>query len=229
MPSEESPEARFDRLKRQLQDSILRDYPNPERKGCPGDAVLRRLAEKPLDQPVDGDPNWEHVTHCAECYREFLAFNTAHRERAKARQARFTWTVAALAVIVLIGVVVGFQRGLFSPKRPQNAEVAYVRETVDIPSMQRSVDTEEPRAIVLERKPLELTVNLPVGSKAGRYELELKKSDKTLFSTSSDTEIRNGTTSFTAKLDLSRFDPGNYSMYVRQLPFDWNYYPVVIR
>ena len=48
MPSEESPEARFDRLKRQLQDSILRDYPNPERTGCPGDAVLRRLAETPL-------------------------------------------------------------------------------------------------------------------------------------------------------------------------------------
>ena len=36
MPSEESPEARFDRLKRQLQDSILRDYPNPQRTGCSG-------------------------------------------------------------------------------------------------------------------------------------------------------------------------------------------------
>ena len=51
MPPEESPESKFDRLKKQLQDSILRDYPNPERKGCPGGAVLQELAERPLDQP----------------------------------------------------------------------------------------------------------------------------------------------------------------------------------
>jgi hypothetical protein len=85
---------------------------------------------------------------------------------------------------------------------------------------QRSAATEEPKPIVLQRKPLELTVNLPIGSKAGRYELELKNGQKTLVSTDSDATIQNGTTSFTAKLDLSRFDPGNYSMFVRQLPFD---------
>jgi hypothetical protein len=45
-------------------------------------------------------------------------------------------------------------------------------------------------------------------SKAGRYELELKQGEKTLLSTSADAAIHNGTTSFTAKLDLSKFDPG---------------------
>ena len=88
MPPEESPEAKFDRLKKQLQDSILRDYPNPERKGCPGDAVLKELAERPLDQAVEGDPRWHHVTHCSECYREFLTFNNAFRREAKVKRAR---------------------------------------------------------------------------------------------------------------------------------------------
>jgi hypothetical protein len=228
MPSEESPAERFDRVKRQIQDSILRDYPNPERRGCPGEAVLRRFAATPLDESIsEDDPNWQHVTHCAECYREFLGFTNAYRERAKARRARLTWTLA-FAVVALIAVLVGWQQGLFGPKRPQNAELAYVRQTVDIPSMQRSTTPEESPPLVLQRKPLELTVNLPVGSKAGRYDLELKKGDNILLSTSSDAEIRNGNTSFTARVDLSKFDPGNYRMFVRQLPFDWNWYPVVL-
>ncbi len=229
MPSEESPEARFDRLKRQLQDSILRDYPNPERTGCPGDAVLRRLAEAPLDHSIEDDPNWGHVTHCSECYREFLAFNNAFRARVKARRVRVGWTVAVIAAIVVLAVVFGVGRRIFFPERPQNAELAYVKETVDIPSMERSANSGEERPILLQRKPLALTVNLPVGSKAGRYELELKQGQQTLLSTSADAAIHNGTTSFTAKLDLSKFDPGNYKMFVRQPAFDWNYYPVVIR
>ena len=69
---EESPHARFDRLKKQLQDSILRDYPNPERQGCPGNAAVRELAHRPLDYSLEGSPNWQHLTHCSECYREFL-------------------------------------------------------------------------------------------------------------------------------------------------------------
>lgn len=81
MPSEESPEAKFDRLKKHLQNSILRDYPNPERKGCPGGAVVREMAELPLTEGVEDDPHWHHVTHCAECYREFLAFNEAFDAR----------------------------------------------------------------------------------------------------------------------------------------------------
>jgi hypothetical protein len=67
MPPDESPEFKFDRLKKQLQDAILRDYPNPESKGCPGGAALRELAERPLGQAVEDDPHWAHITHCSEC------------------------------------------------------------------------------------------------------------------------------------------------------------------
>src|SRR5580658_6713511 len=104
MPPEESPESKFDRLKKQLQESILRDYPNPERKGCPGGVVLQELSERPLEQPVEDDPHWHHLTHCSECYREFLGFNNAFRQRAKARR-----TMAArgsVATAVLIGLAV---------------------------------------------------------------------------------------------------------------------------
>src|SRR6202000_501755 len=106
MPPEESPESRCDRLKKQLQDSILRDYPNPERKGCPGGAVLQELAERPLDEAVESDPHRHHVTHRSECYREFLAFNNAFRQRAKARRSRVGWSVAVAAIVIVIALLV---------------------------------------------------------------------------------------------------------------------------
>jgi hypothetical protein len=229
MPSEESPAAKFDRLKKQLQDAILRDYPNPERRGCPGDAVLRELGARPMDRPVEDDPHWHHITHCSECYGEFLAFNNEVRQRAKVRKVRLGWALAGVAAALSVGVLVGLYQGGVFPKRPQNAELAYVKKTVDIPSMTRSPDGAEPKPIMLERQPEELTIQLPLGSKAGAYELQLKRNDETVVSAASNAEIHNGTTAFTVKLDLSNLRPGNYSIVVRQVPFDWNYYPVVIR
>src|SRR5690348_9809752 len=186
MPPEESPEARFDRLKKQLQDSIVRDYPNPERKGCPDGAVLKELAERPLDESVERDPHWHHLTHCSECYREFLDLNNAYRDRVKARRVRARWGVGAIATIVVLAAIFGWTRSSFGPARPQNAEVAYVKKTVDVPSFTRSAGAGEPKPIMLDRQPLELTVQLPVGSKAGQYELQLKKADQTVLSASSD-------------------------------------------
>jgi hypothetical protein len=229
MPPEESPESKFDRLKKQLQDAILRDYPNPERNGCPGGAVLRELAERPLGRAVDDDPHWQHITHCSDCYREFLAFNSAFRQQAKARRVRVGWSVAVAAIVIVIALLGGVYPGSFFQKRPQNAELAWVKRTVVVPSSTRAADAGEQKPIYLERLPLELTIELPVGSKAGAYELQLKMNDRAMVSTGGTAEIQNGTTAFAARINLSQLEPGSYSMVIRQVPLDWNLYPVVIR
>ncbi len=230
MPPEESPEAKFDRLKKQLQDSILRDYPNPERKGCPGDLVLKELAERPLDQAVEDDPHWHHVTHCSECYREFLTFNTAFRREAKAKRARAGWTLAAGLVVVALGLIFAVRQGWFASQRPQNAELAYVKQTVDIPTMTRSGEAGgDHKPIVIERKPVDLTVQLPIGSRAGTYEFQLRREKQPIVAASGVAAIQNGTTAFTVRVDLSTLTPGMYEMFVRQVGWDWNYYPVEIR
>src|SRR4051812_3084445 len=112
MPPDESPEIRYERLKKQLQDAILRDYPNPERKGCPGDDALKALAGRPLDDDLEGDPQWHHVTHCSECYREYLAYRAVGKERTNATKVRVAWAVAA-AVVITAGLA------LFLVKRGQ--------------------------------------------------------------------------------------------------------------
>lgn len=229
MPPDQSPEARFDRLKKQLQDSILRDYPNPERKGCPGDAVLAELAARPLDLAVEADPHWHHVTHCSECYRAFLAFDEDRRREAAMRRTRLRWMAAVAGIVIVAVAFVVARQGSFFSKRPQNAEVAFVRQTVDIPSMTRSGKDGERKPIVIARRTVELTVQLPVGSKAGAYEFQLRRDGAPVVSASSDAAIREGTTAFTVRLELSRLAPGMYEMYVRRVPWDWNYYPVEIR
>ena len=122
MPSEESPEAKFDRLKKQLQDSILRDYPNPERKGCTDGAVLKELAGRTLDEPIEDDPHWQHVTHCSECYRDFLALNLEFRRQAKTRHQLRLGMAVAILVVLAASVLFALRQGAFFSQRPQNAE-----------------------------------------------------------------------------------------------------------
>ena len=180
MPRDESPDAQYERLKRQLQDSILNDYPNPERKGCPGDAALAELAARPLDDSVEGDPNWHHVTHCAECYREFLGFRAEIRRRARARRVRVGLGFGAAAILATAGAFfVIRQSAPDHSKRPQIAERAFRPRIVDLEgrSMTRSEGgKDETKPILLEREPEELTIRLPVGSKPGVYEVQLSKS-----------------------------------------------------
>jgi hypothetical protein len=230
MHPEESPEAKYDRLKRKLQDSILSQYPNPERKGCPGSAVLQSVATRYSDESVEGDENWHHVTHCSECYREFLDFRLKHKGRAKRRSLLIGWGIAA-AVLALAGGLffVRQQRNSVRSERPPNAEVAYQKRTIDIPSMTRSDDARGSSPITLEREPEELTVNLPVGSKAGTYEFGLLKGDQAIVSAHADAEIHNGTTAFIIRIDLSKVASGKYSMNVRRVPWDWSHFPVVVR
>jgi hypothetical protein len=230
MLPEESPQAKYDRLKRQLQDSILSEYPNPERKGCPGDAVIRSLAERASDESVENDVNWHHITHCSECYREFLDLRLQLKSQAK-RRARLIGWGAALAVLALAASVFFAyeRRNVHIPERPQNAEVAWDKTTIDIPTMTRSETARDHSPILLKRKPEELTVNLPVGSKAGPYEVRLLKGDEVIVSAGAAATIHNGTTAFTVTIDLSQVASGSYSMSVRQAPWDWSYVPVIVK
>jgi hypothetical protein len=231
MPRPESPKAQFDRLKSQLQDSILSDYPNPEPKGCPGEAVLKELAARPLDDSLEGDPHWHHVTHCSECYHEFLGFRAELQRKAKARLAKIGVAAATAAALIAAGAFLAIRES--TPKRPQNAELVFRQRIVDLQgrAMTRSEEgKQDTKSIVLQREPEALTIRLPFGSREGAYEIQIAKSaDHPLLSATGDAKVENGTTALTAKMDLSRFEAGNYFICLRHLPWDWTCYPVVIR
>lgn len=228
MSFDESLEERLDRLKKRFQDSILENYPNPERKGCPGEAVLRELAARPPDPSIQDDPHWHHLTHCSECYREFLAYIDEVRGPASRRRTLLRLASVA-AVVMFVVALLGAYQGWFSGKRPQNAELAWVKTTVDIPAVSRSGEAGEQKAIILERKRQELTVQLPLGNEPGEYELQLKQGAEVRFKADAKAEFGDGIAAFTVKADLRGLTPGHYTIDVRKVPFDWNYFPVEVR
>jgi hypothetical protein len=78
--SEESPEQKWSRLQERIRKAILETYPNPNREGCPGSDVLLDMAMRAAETAtLEGDARWQHVTHCAPCYREFLGLRETLR------------------------------------------------------------------------------------------------------------------------------------------------------
>jgi len=68
-----------------LQEAILRDFPNPERTGCPGTAVIRDIAERSVKLEIVEGADWDHIIRCSPCYREFLTINDKLRTEAQER------------------------------------------------------------------------------------------------------------------------------------------------
>ena len=232
MRPEDSPRIKYERLQRQLQQEVLKSYPNPERKGCPGEAVVRTLVARPMEESIEGDPNWQHVTHCSECYREFLAFKAALDKRKSRRKDALRWSFAGAAIVAALAIFLLARTSSQSePKRPQNAELAYVPRTIVMKSEKRSANSaveEEPFS--LERGRVALTVQLPVGSIAGRYEFQLgDESDHAIVKREAEASIKKGITSLMVLIDLSGSQAGRYKVEVRQPPYDWNYYPVILK
>jgi|GEM_PF-1295745 len=231
MRPEESPELKYDRLKRQLQETILTQYPNPKREGCPGQSALIRLAAVPLDESTESDPAWHHATHCSECYGEYLKIRRDAKARSKARSDWMKLVTVAAILFLAVGLYFASRsRNVVKPvQTPAIAEVAYSKMTIDIPSMTRSEDARASAPIAFDRKPLELTVNLPVGSKAGEYEFRFLRGDKPVASAHAAAQIRRGVTAFVVKIDLSTVAAGDFAISVRNPPWDWNYFPAIVR
>jgi hypothetical protein len=230
---DELPRAHFDRLKRQLQDSILRGYPNPERRGCPGARVLQELARRPLDDNLESDSDWQHITHCSECYREFLDVRTAMKRRQKTRQVTIGLGLAAAVALAAFVVFSNRQAGALRSDRPQVAEQIYRPLIIDLEShsMTRSAKgKDETNPLLLGREPEQLIIRLPFGSKAGTYEIQfLKTPDRPLLSVTSKARLDNGVPALTTRVDLSKYEPGKYYIGVRQVPWDWTYYPTLLQ
>ena len=154
------------------------------------------------------------------------------RRKAKARLAKIGVAAATAAALIVGGTFLTIREST-RPKRPQNAELLFRQRIVDLQgrAMTRSQEgKEDTKPIVLQREPEALTIRLPFGSREGAYEVEIVRSaDHPLLSATGEAKVENGTTALTAKMDLSKFEPGNYSICLRRLPWDWTCYPVEIQ
>lgn len=231
---DDSADQTFEQLQEIVQEAILREFPNPERKGCPGPDVLRELANRP--RPTR-DAAWEHVTHCSPCYREFFDLRKEVKRRLELEHRHVVRRRAALGgiVVVLAGAGVAayeiFERSGLGPSAQPGP---YQSALLDLKnaSMTRGAEGQSRRTQprILPAKRLDLTILLPIGSEPGPYDIQLLKDvDKPLLNASSNASVEHGITVLRIKLDLSRQNPGSFLIGLRQPPLDWTYYPVTIK
>jgi hypothetical protein len=220
--SEPTPEE----IKHLLQEAILRNYPNPERRGCSHQQTLRALGTKRLPHE---DPHWEHITHCSPCYQEFLEYRAAALDsrRSRGRIAGVAGTIAAVALIVAIWLSTTRP----APKVPSNAANRPPVPTAPGPAegqpltavlnMQASPTRGSERTPVgpgdLQRLPrgrmAPLLIYLPFGSEPGTYKVEVLRdgsSGEPLATFTGAAEIRDGLTVLQVSPDLSPLGPGTY-------------------
>jgi hypothetical protein len=223
----------FEQFQDIVQQAILREFPNPERKGCPGTQTLRELANRP--RPIR-DSAWEHVTHCSPCFREFLDLRTEAKQRLeleRRRAIRRRTALAAIAVVVAGGGIAAYEVFHRGGLRPSEGLGTYQPALLDLRDASTTRGAEgqgrKGQPHILPAKRLDLTILLPVGSEPGPYEIQfLKDIDKPLLNALGGATVENGTTVVRTKLDLSRKNPGSYLIGLRQPPSDWTFYPVTI-
>lgn len=214
-----------------IEELLLRAYPNPERKGCPGSDIIRALANKAL--PHD-DPAWQHIWKCSPCFAEFKELRDARRlhERAIRRKRTLYWAAAAGIILLCIGAALA-AFFLNQPKVPQQPVVAKVTTaksaypaavlnfegTSTTRSGQKRATGTPLQIQTLPRRAIDLTVYLPRGSEDGEYQLEfLNSRDDIVLSVRGQANITRGLTQFTAPVDLVKIPPGTYAVRFRRLP-----------
>src|ERR1700722_5098632 len=90
----------LERVRKELQAAALREFPNPERVGCPEPGVLGDMSRQNVEMT---QAQLHHITHCSPCFQTFLSVREEIRKR---RAVRFRIVTAAGAVVIAVGVIV---------------------------------------------------------------------------------------------------------------------------
>jgi hypothetical protein len=203
-----------------LGSGLLKEFQNPDRAGCPGADVLKRIASH--EMPLTEAEKWlDHLTSCSPCYRDFSELQAGYRRRRM--QA-----VLAIAASILIIIGVASWALFFKPKGPPVAQTAVLDlRNRSVPRGGEMNPDQQP--LEVSRTVRRLIVYLPLGSAEGPYEMRITTTTGSAVRASGVAFLKDGITSIEAVVDLSSASPGQYVFQVRRSDSEWNSYPLMLR
>jgi hypothetical protein len=202
-----------------LRQGLATEFPNPERIGCPGNVLLKGIAQGKVSL-TEAEPWLDHLGSCSPCFQEFKEFR---RQSAIQRRRVLTWVATAAVLLLIVGGWL-WVRARYSVGTTDVA-VVDLRER----SVARGESQSETGQAPLEvpRSAKHLMVDLPIGSKEGPYEVGLlTDTDDHLLRSTGMAELHDHTMGLRVDVDLSSIRPGKYSLGVRQPGLEWTRYPV---
>ena len=247
-------------LLRAMREIVLTQFPNPERKDCPGTPVIEAIATKRISM---FDPAHEHVTSCSPCFKELTDIRRSLQRRKVLLWAMGTTGTAIVTAVVLF-MYFGSHRenSRLEPRTVQSeppresqpapqpgnpvqtgssvptppAQPKYEMASLDLRNVSAIRTVEPPESnsnvqpIEIPRGLLALTVQLPIGSDVGSYEVEIQKANQTAIrSAKGGATIENGITKLLVNLDTTSIQPGEYDFAWRLADFSWRHHPILIR
>jgi len=200
---------------------LLKEFPNPDRTGCPGSAVLKRIASH--EMPLAEAEKWlDHLTSCSPCYREFSELQAGYRHRRMQ-------TVLAIAATILIVIGVAGWALFFKENGPPVVQTALLDLRNRSISRGGEVNPGE-QPLEISRRVRHLNVYLPLGSAEGPYEMRVATTaGSAVFATSGVASLKDGLTSIQGDVDLFSASSGQYVLQIRRPNSEWNSYPLLLR
>ena len=223
---EEPAEHLSNEIEYRLQQAILNDYPNPERRGCIGSEALREVAAR--RRPVR-DSAWDHVTHCSPCYREFLEFRNqiqAHRLHLVRRNR----IILAFALCGIVSLSFWYWTTYQNRIRRPLSEASFTIDLKPYSPTRSDSPPEVPAKNVtkLPRAAIRLQLLLPIGSMEGSYEVRLLDSDLRSIISQAAASSKVGTApALIVPLDIATVSPGRYQIALRPPDGIWRTYPTL--
>ena len=204
-----------------LRQGLATEFPNPERIGCPGNALLKGIAQGKVSL-TEAEPWLDHLGSCSPCSQEFKEFR---RQSAIQRRQVLAWVATAAVLLFAAG-------GWLWVRARHSAEAT---DTAVLDLRERSVTRGESHAdgvqapLDIPRSTKHLILELPIGSKEGPYDVGLltDTGDQILRATGM-TEVHDHVTALRVDIDLNSVRAGAYSLGVRQPSLDWTRYRIRI-
>jgi hypothetical protein len=203
-----------------LRQGLATEFPNPERIGCPGSALLKGIAQGRVSL-TEAEPWLDHLGSCSPCFQEFKEFR---RQSVIQRRRVLTWA-AASAVVLLFAV------GGWLWVRARHSVEATDTAVLDL--RERSVARGPSQAdagqapLEIPRSAKHLVLDLPIGSKEGPYDVALlTDTGHQLLRATGMAELHDHIMVLRVDVDLSSIRPGEYSLGVRQPRLEWTRYPI---
>lgn len=201
---------------------LLKDFPNPERIGCPGAEVLKKIASH--EMPLSEAEKWlDHLGSCSPCYADFKRLQESHEWR-----RRRALLVAAAGILLTVGVVG------WALLHTRNENLIAQTAVLDLRDRSIARGTEANPAqppLEISRRVSHLKIYLAVGSSAGDYDVQiLERKEKVLFRTKGTAGRQDGITSLTIDANMSSANAGLYVLQLKKANIGtWTSYPLQVK
>ena len=205
-----------------LTQGLSREFPNPQRVGCPDSAILTGIAFRKL-RLAEVEPWLEHLGSCSPCFQEF----TELRKQAVVQRRRLQVWLAAAAVVILTVAGWLWVRIHHAVQGPETAVLDL--RGISVARGERSPETNL-TTLEVRRSEKHLILDLPIGSAEGTYDLAfLSESGTELLRATGIAHLQDRIVILQADLDLRDVHPGIYVLALRRPGLEWVRYAVRVQ